>query len=177
MSGRDGDDIGHMPADYHLAGESRDWLVAKADPSELRHALNEVAAEEEHKSARFLDNMAAEEAHAHQVGARRTGRTAAITAWAAKIAEMFTWNKARRAVSLHMSQEASRYSASARPMSTQQRMYHYARQSGLFGLDPLRLERASADQLAHTIACGVPRFRPAQRRRLRHKLNRQRGTR
>lgn len=161
--------------DYHNPPEGAlpaDALEQYADAMRQRHRLptpDEIAAEAEQAAVKELERQA------RRQGGRGWGRNFAINEWAQKIAEMFRWNESRRAVSLHMSQEASRYSSSTAPMSTQQRMYHYARHRGLFGLDPLRLERASLDQLAAVIASGTPRFTPAQRRRLRHKLNHQKA--
>lgn len=149
-------------------------LEVTADAMRQRHRLptpDEIAAEELELTKAWEKERLARRA----ADLLHFTRGYAIAAWAQKIAEMVRWNTSRRAVSLHLSQEAARYSTAPAPMSTQQRMFHYARQRGLFGLDPVRLERSGVYQLEIVIASGTPRFTPAQRRRLRHKLHRKAG--
>jgi hypothetical protein len=104
--------------------------------------------------------------------ARQASKSWALANWARQVSDFIVGSRNRRAVTLHMSTEAARHSHAPRPKSVQQMMFHYARQSGRFGLDPLRLEKASPAQLHHVVDYGPPAFTGPQRRRMRKKLNR-----
>lgn len=161
------EDTSHLPDGYHNPNRGQ---VAAADMSgQLSFGeVLEMSAEnmrERHRQYPVLD----------AVPPTTPPKLWGVPRWAQQLAQFLDATLVRRRASAHLSREASRFSTHTPAKSVQQMMYHYARQAKLFGLDPIRLEQASIDQLERIARQGPPRFRPPQRRRLKKKINRMKG--